>query len=278
MSLLSVFFPLWENYYRHHTLNGELRKHPCYQEDPRMSIQGSAAKLYFILLYFKENPNQEYHGELFSMSQSKVSLWIKLLARLLSKALAHLKHLPKQHGEELVRTLQTVASVVFWIDGTEHPIPRSVDYERQNFEHSGKKGRHTIKNQILSDLDGNIIFISDTYSGSIHDKVIADEQELKFPDDSTILLDLGYLGYQPENVAIVMPFRKPRGKELSNFQKQINQQIASLRVKVEHVIGGMKRLKIVREKIRVRGDDKRHRFCVIAVGLHNLRNKHRKNS
>lgn len=48
-NILSVFVPLWENYYKHHDLKGANRKLPKFKEDIRSSLFGTELKLFFLL-------------------------------------------------------------------------------------------------------------------------------------------------------------------------------------------------------------------------------------
>jgi len=53
--------------------------------------------------------------------------------------------------------------------------------------------------------------------------------------------DTGFQGFELENIAILQPKKKPRGKALSDEEKQVNQSISRVRVRVEHVMSGIKR-------------------------------------
>ncbi len=119
------------------------------------------------------------------------------------------------------------------------------------------------------------MFLSSSYAGSIHDKKIADEAGHQFPDNTVLVEDLGYLGYEPENISVLLPKKKPKNGELSKQEKEENRQISQIRVPVEHVMADIKRLNIVKEKIRIRMDDVRDKVMLIACGLHNLRIAHR---
>jgi hypothetical protein len=79
-----------------------------------------------------------------------------------------------------------------------------------------------------------------------------DEEPLDLLQDSILFQDLGYLGHQPEGVVIAMPERKPRKKPFSDLQKATHQLISSFRVAVEHAICGVKRLRIVKDILRLR--------------------------
>lgn len=98
-----------------------------------------------------------------------------------------------------------------------------------------------MKNNVLTTPERRILWLSETCEGSIHDKKICDNQPLHFPCGITLWQDTGFLGHNPENVNVMMPTKKPRGKELSEEQKESNRSISSFRVLVEHAIGGVKR-------------------------------------
>ena len=271
MCLLAVFDPLCQDYFRHHDLQGKLRRIPKFEEDARCSLPGSAQKLLFVLGYLKENPRQHYHGQLFGMQQPRVSKWIKLLLPLLEKALLSLSAVPQRFGDALYAFLKTFTHYVLLMDATERCIPRSVCYERQKHEYSGKKKTHTLKNNLVVDQQSQILFLSSSYPGSVHDKTLADEAGHYYPDDTVLVEDLGYQGYEPGNISVLRPHKKPRNKELTEQQKQDNTDISRIRVPVEHVMAGVKRLNIVKEKIRLRTEGVRDQVMLIACGLHNFR-------
>lgn len=275
MALLSIFAPLCEKYFQHHDLEGNWRKIAKYKEDARCSLRGSIPKLHFIFMYMKENPRQHYHGQLFGIQQPRVSKWIKVLLPLLEEALARLKKLPKRFGYQLYAFLQTFTRYVLLMDATERYIPRSTDYERQKYEYSGKKKTHTVKNNLIVDQKSNILFLSSTYAGSIHDKKIADQAAHQFPNNTVLVEDLGYLGYEPENISVLLPKKKPKNRKLTQQEKQDNKHLSQIRVPVEHVMASVKRLNIVKEKIRIRLQDVHDRVMLIACGLHNLRTSFR---
>lgn len=117
----------------------------------------------------------------------------------------------------------------------------------------------------------SIVFLSDTYEGSVHDKRIADATPYPLPEGSRLLQDLGFLAFRLEQVAVIMPTRKPRGGELSAEQKATNQLIARRRVRIEHVISSVKRCRIVKDTIRLFKEDVRDMLIEVCCGLHNFR-------
>lgn len=237
-----------------------------------------ADKLLFILVYFRQYPTQEVQGYLFGLSQAQANEWIHRLTGILNQALGEEQQLPERRAARLPAVLAACPGLAFLMDGTERPINRPKDHEKQKSHYSGKKKAHTVKNNIITARGGKVVYLSDTYEGKIHDKRIADIEGYQFPPDSKLLYDLGFQGYEPDGVVIVKPKKKPRKGELSDEDKVINRAISSLRVEVEHQIGGIKRCQIVAQKFRNRvvhfADDVMETAC----GLHNFRLSHRQGS
>ncbi len=67
---------------------------------------------------------------------------------------------------------------------------------------------------------------------------------------STLSQDTGFQGFTLPDVHIVQPKKKPKGGELTEKEKEINRKIASGRIRVEHAISGVKRYRIVKDKLR----------------------------
>ena len=83
--------------------------------------------------------------------------------------------------------------------------------------------------------------------------------------------DLGFVGIERDCPNAILPFKKTLGKELTELQNQINKAIGSARIRVEHAFSGVKRLKIIPNKIRLKTYQVRDRVFKIAAGLHSLR-------
>jgi len=270
-ALLKVFEPLVREKMLRFTLKGKRRKRLFYQEASNSSLPGAARKLEFILMYMKENPNQAYHGYAFGIGQSKVSEWIRFLSPVLEAALFQLGCMP-QTGDQWVYQGEETDYLIG--DVTERQVPRRSDHQAQKEEYSGKKKCHTMKNLAITDQYGYVLFLSSTYEGTAHDKVLWDEMEIE-QTDHNMLLDLGFKGVEHDFPNAILPFKKPRKKELTDLQKSINKQISSIRVRVEHAFAGIKRLKIIRNKIRLKGYDIRDQMMRIATAIHNLRMRFR---
>jgi len=229
-------------------------------------------KLVFILVYFRFYPVQVLHGFLFGLSQPQANDWIHRLTPLLNKALGYEQQLPARRTDDIEALLKTCPDLEFLIDGTERPIRRPKDPHRQKSNYSGKMKKHTVKNNVITEKrSGKIKGLSPTVTGSIHDKKLADEQHLRFPENSKLWQDTGFQGYAPDNVTIIQPKKKPRGGELSPDEKVQNTAISKQRIAVEHSIGGVKVFAIVHHIFRNLKPAFDDLAMETACGLHNLR-------
>jgi hypothetical protein len=120
-------------------------------------------------------------------------------------------------------------------------------------------------------MQRKIIFLSETCEGKMHDKKIADEHPIEFVKEITLLQDSGFIGHNPKNAKVKQPYKNSKLKKLTEEQKMENKEQASKRVRVEHAISGIKRVRIVKEIFRNRREGMIDLSMQIACGLHNLR-------
>jgi DDE superfamily endonuclease/Helix-turn-helix of DDE superfamily endonuclease len=270
-SLLLNFRPICEKYFRYHTLEGKKRKIITSKEHGNASLKGTEEKLFFLLIYLKTNSLQEHHAAAFGISQAKVSRISRILLNLLNETLKKMGMLPLRDGELLKQHLANHAEKVFSYDGMERIIQRNGDYDAQEEEYSGKKKGHRVKNNLLCDNSQYIHYLSPTEPGSVHDKTIANEYPLHLPEGSVLKQDLGFVGHEPEGVLVEIPFKKPRNGELTFGQKIYNKLLNSTRVVIEHANSGVKRLKMLKDTIRIHSTLVRDQIIEVACGLHNFR-------
>lgn len=91
------------------------------------------------------------------------------------------------------------------------------------------------------------------------------------PLSSVLKQDLGFLGHNPKDVITEMPFKKPINGELTFGQKIYNKIFNSTRVVIEHANSGVKRLKMVKDTVRVHSTIFRDNLIAVACALHNFR-------
>lgn len=241
------------------------------------TLDSIEAKLLFILVHFKLYPLQIVLGVLFGLSQAQTNSLIHTLTPILRDALGRGNRLPERDGSRLAEILAATDELVALQDGVERPIQRSTDPEQQRADYSGKKKGHRRKNVVVTTYNQRRVnFLSDTVEGRKHDKPIADEANLTFPDDMALGQDLGFVGYEPPNVRVCQPKKKPKNKPLSAADKAHNRLVAQLRIRVEHVMAGIKRSRIVKDLFRNTKANYDDLVMEVACGLHNLRADSRK--
>lgn len=253
-------------------------RHPKRQRRPGGGRKGflphPADKLFFVLFYYKCYPTYDVASFLWDCNRANAFRRQCAQSKLLEAALKRKLVLPKRQLKSVEEFFQTFpeAKEVF-LDGTERPIQRPTDSEKQKANYSGKKKRHTRKNLIMSDRKKRIGFLSKTVEGRQHDFSILKELSLPecIPKQVRQRVDLGFKGYQkqyPEH-SISMPVRKPRTRKLSPTVKEQNARKSRVRVLVEHAIGGIKRLRITTDVFRNKLKDFDDLAMLIASGLWN---------
>ena len=286
--LLAAFTTAWERYAQQNRLPSELRQRG-YGGGRKARLGTCENKLLFILVYLKTYPLQEVLAFHFDMSQGQACQWIGILSEVLRLALGELGHLPERDPQKVKELLETymdgsqqyeastgLETENFAIDATERRRQRPKDQEIQKRFYSGKKKTHTVKNNMIVTLGNRRVeYLGYTWEGKKHDKKICDSEGHEFPEGSTLYRDTGYQGYEPTSVHTRQPRKKPRGRELTQEEKEQNSLISSMRIVVEHVICGVKRCRVVKDVFRNTRDKFADLVMEIACGLHNLRTSYR---
>jgi hypothetical protein len=121
----------------------------------------------------------------------------------------------------------------------------------------------------------HVCFLSHTYEGKTADKSIAELAGYTLPPGSCLYQDKGFQGFYLQDVTIVQPKKTPPGEELTPPEKETNRRISSVRIRIEHAIGGVKHYRIVKDKIRLLKDGIRDTVMETCCGLHNFRLQYR---
>jgi hypothetical protein len=253
LALLPRFEQAHNEYLTHYDMEGNYRNNRrsfvIYKNSPLPTV---ADRLFFILVYLKNNPLQEYHAACFNMDQKHCNSFIHVLHRILEQCLQDADVMPaetqKEFGEALKDQPREEGLPILLHDGTEREIPRPVDADGQQENYSGKKKKHTVKNAVIIAACCLILFVSPSVCGKMHDKKIADTL-YSFPYPCQLYQDTGYQGYKPEGVVIFQPVKKPRGRDLTAEEKEYNWKISSFRIRVEHATGSVKRMRIVKDEL-----------------------------
>ncbi len=219
------------------------------------NLRSFKEKLFFVLFYFKCYPTFDVLGLLFDLNRSNACRNVQKLTPVLEKTLGKKMVLPKRKISTLEELFEIFPNVKdLFIDGTERPIQRPKDNEKQKENYSGKKKTHTRKNIVITDKNRQIGYLSPPEAGKKHDygmfKELFPPPGRLFPKSITLRLDLGFTGVEKDypEATVMMPRKKPKGKVLTDKEKAQNKVISSIRVRVEHAIGGIKRMQITTDK------------------------------
>lgn len=180
------------------------------------------------LTLLRSNLDQATLADLAEVSQSTISRTWRTFSPLIEQALC-------LHVPSAPEALQGRAVL---IDGTLVPTGNRAGHEAN---YSGKRHRAGLNVQILADVEGGLLAVSDPTRGSIHDRrALAETGWEEILPDTSVIGDLGYRGTH-----VITPTRKPRGGELSDHDQQCNQEISTLRSAVERTIAHLKNWKML---------------------------------
>ena len=156
-------------------------------------------------------------------------------------------------------------------DGTERRLERPQDPAEQTRCDRGKNKCHTVKNVLLINAALMIRLLSATDGGRVHDQRMADTTPYPVPAGSRWLQDLGFLAFTLDQVEVLMPTQKPRGRALTRAQTAANRRMARRRVRIEHVNSRITRCRIVDDTSRLRKAGVRDRVMDVCGALHHFR-------
>ena len=240
-----------------------------------------AARLQFVLYYYKTYPTFDVLGSQFDMARSKANENLHKLSPILYDTLVHLELMPYRElatPEDLKAALQGMNRLL--IDATNAPIIAQ-QMMRHSVSITVEKKQHTLKNTVMSLPDKLIVFVGRTFSGHNHDYTMLKQEfppELDWFRNIHVRVDLGYQGIQSDYSGdhIEIPTKKPRKSkknpdpQLNDDQKAANKALSQVRIFIEHAIGGMKRYNILVHVFRNRKADFEDDAVGICAGLWNF--------
>lgn len=246
------------------------------------ALPEGADKLLFILVYTRIYPLLFIQGMFFGMAESKACKWVGILLPVLEAALGQSHMRPKRAKgrtlEEIIKEFPELQELGVLTDGTERPIRRPKDEEKQKEHYSGKKKRHTSKHvTITHPKTQRILAVSEEAPGTMHDKKIMDEAQLSCTTELQVRADSGFQGLSIGNAEIITPFKRKRKKkgepkdELTEQQKEANTVLSKARISIEHSNAGFKRNRSVTDVLRNTRQGMSDALALVAMGLHNLR-------
>ncbi|MEY3288191.1 MAG: hypothetical protein RLZZ419_433, partial [Pseudomonadota bacterium] len=238
--------------------------------------QSLAQRTVAVLSYLRLHVPQLVIALMFGLTQCDISRDLRRLLPLINSILPcpEVWEITKNNQESkelVVLPPEQLVNGRVLVDATEQRVSRpGKSNETRKLYCSGKKKAFTIKTQMVTGDDHHILAISASVPGSMHDKKLSDEVETleRLPNGCEVDADKGYQGmadqvglvtaYNPETgieqqvprLTVYTPFKKVKGKELTEQQEEFNSQLSAVRIRVEHCIGWVKNWAVVATRFR----------------------------
>jgi hypothetical protein len=121
-----------------------------------------------------------------------------------------------------------------------------------------------------------ILYLSECWVGKTQDYGMFQRE---FPPgqawftDARVRVDLGFVGFDKDYQCkeLLIPHKKPKKQELTAEQKAENKVLAGERIVVEHSIAGLKRYRILSDRLRLHDFDLYNQILGLCAGLWNFR-------
>lgn len=231
----------------------------------------TADKLFVALLYLKVYPTFDVLGLMFDMEKTRACRNIHMFLPVLEKTLGRQLVLPKRQITSMEQFANLFPGIKdIFIDGTDRRVQRPKNPKKQNKLYSGKRKTTTRKNIVVADENKQVLFLSPTKSGRRHDKKLLDKIGVEnIPPEVATWVDTGFMGLQKTHSNLQMPKRGTKNKPLTLEEKENNKIISHFRVKIEHVICGIKRLRSVTDVYRNHKPNFDDKLMLLSTGIWN---------
>ena len=185
------------------------------------------------LMYFKANVTEEFVAAQFETTQPSISRAIAEIEPMIAAVLGDCV-------PDLREALRDSSAV---IDGSLLPCWSWADHPDL---YSGKHKTTGHNCQVVVDLDGRLVHLSDPVPGSAHDATALDESKIpEMIDIGNAVADKGYQGK-----GAITPKKKPPGGELADADKEYNTEVNRIRYVVERAIANIKIWRILHTDYR----------------------------
>jgi len=187
--------------------------------------------------YARQNIIEDVWAEIFDISQPSVSRIITKITPLIEKATAEFR--PAAEEAKATARGQTVL-----VDGFLAPC---WSWRGAPGLWSGKHKTTGFNGQLISNLAGDVIFISEPVTGHNHDMTALSETEAA-EVIAAAFSGVGDKGYQGSGY--ITPIKKPQFRELLEWEKEFNADVSRLRAPVERAIAHIKSWRILHTDYR----------------------------
>lgn len=187
--------------------------------------------------YARQNIIEEVWAEIFDTSQPTISRAITEITPLIERATAEYR--PSAEDARAAVRGQTVL-----VDGFLAPC---WSWRSMPELWSGKHKETGFNSQLIADLDGAVLFISEPLTGHNHDMTVLRETEAAGIISAAYsgVADKGYQGS-----GCITPIKKPPHRKLLDWEKKFNADVSRLRAPVERAIAHIKSWRILHTDYR----------------------------
>ncbi len=223
------------------------RKRKYVKNDGRKRKVYARQKFLMTLIYLRQNVNHTVVGQMFGVSADTSENVFYEVLPLLQREFPSQKWEAEKKWRKSEEKWSPTEVDYLLIDSFETPIGRASINEKQKKKYSGKKKTHTLKSQLITDQNGEIIQIDAGFDGPKSDiEVYRDTKLKKEWLEKEKLGDKAYLGEDIET-----PQKKPKGGELTDEEKENNRELSARRIRVEHAVRRVKGFKVMRQEYRL---------------------------
>jgi len=216
------------------------------------AVLSQEEQIVLTLVYLRHHLTFQVLGLLFQVSESTAhnlfNYWQELFREGLPASLFEQIKKSEENEAEIQELLEKYELIV---DSGEQDRERPSDYQTQKKYYSGKQKNHTFKNQfIVLPLGQDIVDTVVGRPGPVSDINLCRERLRLFHPQQKLTGDKAYIG----EGQIRTPEKKPKQGELTAEQIELNKNISSQRIFVEHIIRMVKIFKVAQERFRLRQD------------------------
>ncbi len=223
------------------------RKRKYIKNDGRKRKVYARQKFLMTLIYLRQNVNHTMVGQMFGVSADTSENVFHEVIPILQREFPSQKWEAEKKWRKGEQKWSPTEVDYLLIDSFETPIGRASINEKQKKKYSGKKKMHTLKSQLITDQNGEIIQIDAGFDGPKSDIEIYRDTRLKKQWlENEKIGDKAYLGED-----IKTPKKKPKGGELTDEEKEKNRELSAKRIRVEHAVRRVKGFKIMRQDYRL---------------------------
>jgi hypothetical protein len=219
-------------------------------------VGGLEDHLLVLLIVYRCHITQDFMACLYRVDKATICRSLKRVERLARRVL----------GVKRQIKVTTEEAQALILDCTEQPVYRPT--RKQKCWYSGKKKRHTIKNEIIITEHGRIASVSNDAPGAVHDITLR-RRGPPLPKDARAYADSGYQGYQDHHPGLEIPYKQSKKKPLAKDERAYNHALSRFRVRVEHAIARLKRFRILSDRFRYPRKSHVIKFSIIA-GIANI--------